>query len=157
ASVQTLKQGPALQAGLPTALVFPDLAALSKTIMIEKEFDDAKAYLKTELAERGVDARVQLYSLDVTADQSQAAVAAAQEAGQTLVFLYDAHIHPTQKSLLDAVRAAGKRVVVALMRDAYDAEFVPDGTLCVTNYGPRVDDVRVILNKAVASASPSAV
>ena len=43
------------------------------------------------------------------------------------------------------------------MRDAYDVEYVPEGMLCVTNFGPRAADITAVVAKAVGTSSPSAV
>jgi beta-N-acetylhexosaminidase len=156
-SSQTLRKGPTLQANASTAVIFPDLGALSKTIMIEQPLENAPAFLKERLGAAGISPEVSTYSLDATAEQRQAAVQAAQKADQALLFLYDAHIHSSQKEILDEVLQTKKRLVVALMRDAYDVEFVPEGTLCLTNFGPRVCDIEAVLGKAVSTGSASAV
>jgi hypothetical protein len=86
--------------------------------------------------------------------QVSAAAQAAAGAEQTILFIFDAHIHPVQKQLLEAVQSASRHLAVVLLRDAYDAEFVKDGILCLTNYGFRVCDIQAVFRKLF---SPSAV
>ena len=59
-----------------------------------------------------------------------------------------------KNSFLEAVQAASKRLVVVLLRDVYDVEYVKENVLCLTNYGFRVCDIEAVMKKLF---SPSAV
>jgi beta-N-acetylhexosaminidase len=156
-SFTTLRQGPGLQMGASTAAIFPTLGAMAETVMIEPALQKPDAYLRDRLQSFGFHGTVSLYALDPSAAETQAASQAAAGADQTILFLYDAHIHGGEKTLLEAVKESAKRLVVVLLRDAYDEEFVAEGTLCVTNYGPRLCHIEGILEKlaAVPAASPT--
>jgi len=78
-----------------------------------------------------------LYDLDYEATHLASSAAAAANADQTILFLFDAHIYPSQKQLLETIQGASKRLAVVLLRDVYDAEYVKDNVLCLTNYGFR--------------------
>ncbi len=153
ASVTVLRDGPPLLSGTPAMVLFPRISALAPTIMIEKELQDEAAFLRAQLKPLAMDIEPLLYDLDPTAEQIQRATEAAAKAPQTLIVLYDAHIHGAEKELLQAVQAKAKRLVVILLRDAYDIEFVLAGTLCLTNFGPRVCDLTAVFEKLVALAA----
>lgn len=161
-SATTLKPGTALANSATTAILFPRLSKLADKIMIEPEQLDEAAWLNQEWSSKTtIDPDLQsagvtigLYDIDPTTEQIPAAAAAAAGAEQTLLFLFDAHIYPSEKQLLEAVQAASKNLIVVLLRDVYDQEYVKDGTLCLTNYGFRVCDIQAVLRKLV---SPTAV
>ena len=154
-SVTTLKPGPAPAGGGKTAIFFPRLSALADKIMIEREQTDEAAWLKQAFEAVGsAQGSPVLYDLDPAAAHISEAAVAAANADQCILFLFDAHIYPSEKQLLEAVQAASKKLVVILLRDVYDAEFVSEGILSLTNYGFRVCDINAVLRKLF---SPSAI
>jgi beta-N-acetylhexosaminidase len=155
-SVMTLKQGPELTPSKTTAILFPRLSKLADKIMIEREQLDEAAWLGQSLKSLGVagPSTPYLYDIELQTSQISPAAEAAAQADQTILFLFDAHIYPAEKQLLEAVQAASKRLVVVLLRDVYDVEYVKEGTLCLTNYGFRVCDIQAVLRKLY---SPTAV
>src|SRR5207245_4360420 len=94
-----------------------------------------------------MDPYVHLVNLDPSADEIAAAAAAAGQADQTLLFVFDAHIYPSNKQLLDAIQSSARRLAVILLRDAYDAEYVKEGILCITDYGVRICEIEAALRK----------
>jgi len=136
-----------------TALIFPHLSKLAEKIMIEREQLDETVWLKQAFGASGIPI---LYDIEPGTAQMSAAAEAAAKADQTILFLFDAHIYPTEKQLMDAVQAATRRLMVVLLRDVYDAEYVKEGTLCLTNYGFRVCDIQAVFRKLSAPAAVSA-
>ena len=126
--------------------------------MIEREQLDEASWLTQTMAEAGLQrCSPFLYEIDPNASQISAAASAATQSEQTFLFLFDAHIYPSEKQLLEAVQTAAKHLVVVLLRDVYDAEYIKEGTLCLTNYGFRVCDIQAVLRKLFApSASTTA-
>jgi hypothetical protein len=153
-SAATVKPGAALVSHGSTAVLFPRLSALADKIMIEPEQLNEAAWLDQTLQTFGVQSRTVLYDIDPVAAQISSAAEAPAGADQALLFLFDAHIYPSEKQLLEAVQAAAKRLVVVFLRDVYDADYVKEGTLCLTNFGFRVCDIQAVLRKLF---SPSAV
>ncbi len=154
-SVTILKQGQSLSSAARTAVLFPKLSKLAEKIMIEREQLDEAGWLSQTLKSYGLHPKIELYDLESTIAQISSAADAAAGCDQTALFLFDAHIHPTEKELLEAVQAASKRLAVVLLRDAYDAEYVKDGTLCLTNYGFRVCDIQAVFRKLFTDKIPS--
>jgi hypothetical protein len=64
-------------------------------------------------------------------------VEVAGGAGATILFLYDAHLYPSNRALLDALQKAAPALGVVLMRDPWDAEYLAPGVVGVTAYGWR--------------------
>ena len=156
-SVTTLKEGPALSATGSTCAIFPRLSKMADKIMIERDQLDESGWLQKLFGESGV-ARLttHLYDLDYEASHLASSAAAAANADQTILFLFDAHIYPSQKELLETIQGASKRLAVVLLRDTYDTEYVKDVVLCLTNYGYRVCDIQAVLRKLFSlSAVPA--
>jgi beta-N-acetylhexosaminidase len=153
-SVTVLQDGPSPRADASTAVIFPRLSDLDSRIMIEKELLDEAAFWKNRLEPLGLKAQVVLYGLDPMEAEIQSAVAAAESHEQTLLFIFDAHIHAAQKVLLESLQAKGKPLAVILLRDVYDLAYVQKNSLCVTNYGFRICDLDVITQKLFAKRLP---
>jgi len=150
-SVSTLKQGPGLTASASTAVIFPRLSELANTIFIEKEQQSEKTYIQDRLGALGVtNTTIQIVGMDASAADTEAAKSAAAAADQTLLFVFDAHLQPGTKTLLDQVQTSAKKLTVVLLRDAYDVEYVKNGVLCLTNYGFRSCDIEAVLRKLLA-------
>lgn len=147
-SVSVLREGPAPTSHASTAILFPALSKMADTIMIESAQMNESAWLAQTFQQSGVKtSQATLYDLEATSEQRQAAVALAAEKDQTILFLFDAHRYESQRQLLDGVQTAARKLVVVLLRDAYDVEYVKSQTLCLTNYGFRVCDVEAALRK----------
>lgn len=157
ASATVLKPGAALSDSGSLAVIFPRLSALAEKIMIERAVCDEKTFLQELLGSLGgVRPTVQILDIEPTIADISTAASVAAGADQTLLFLFDAHLYPAEKQLLETVQAAAKRLAVVLLRDAYDADYVAGGTLCVTNYGFRTCDLRAVIGKLFAhSAIPT--
>ncbi len=145
-SVTVLKNGPALAASGSTTIIFPKLSSASDTIMVEEALCDEKTFL----SKRFSGASIHIVALEPSTPEIDAARQAAQTTDQTVLFLYDAHMISANHQLLDAVQAAAKKLVVVLMRDVYDAEWVKADVLCLTNYGYRVCDLEAVIGKLLS-------
>lgn len=153
-SVTTLRDGAAPASSASTAVIFPALSKLADKIMIESaQLKESEWIGKAFLTSGTPSTKVALYDLEVTADQINTAKTLATSQDQTILFLFDAHMYAAEKELLAALQSSAKKLVVVLLRDAYDAEFVAANTLCLTNYGFRVCDIEAVLRK-LFSPSP---
>ena len=54
-----------------------------------------------------------------------------------MLFLFDAHLYPSNRALLDAVQARARALAVVLLRDPYDASLLRPNILGITAYGFR--------------------
>ena len=128
-------------------MIFPHLSSAADKIMVEKELLDEKAFLQKRFSGIGLAPTIQIVGLEPTAAEIESAQQAAKASEQTVLFLYDAHMIEPNHRLLDAVQGAAKRLVIVLMRDVYDAEWVKPITLCLTAYGYRVCDLDAVIQK----------
>src|SRR5438552_4157226 len=71
------------------------------------------------------------------ATEIEEAAARAAAADATVLFLYDAHLYPSNRALLDAVQARARHLAVVLLRDPYDAALLAPGVLGITAFGWR--------------------
>jgi hypothetical protein len=117
------------------AVIFPRLSDLAARIMIEPVFADEKKFIRDRW--KGGTPGVELYGLDPTDDEIVNAAAAAGRADVTVFFCYDAHLHPRQKLLLDSLHQASRQVVMVLMRDPYDREYLEEKDAGVCIFGWR--------------------
>lgn len=146
-SVTMLRHGPALRKGPITAVIAPRLSQDARRIFFEEPLLEEAGFYKSQLKRSGLSGAVLTVGIDASDAEIQAAAVAAGGAEQTLLFLYDAHLIPAQKRLLDAVQANARHLVVVLLRDVYDAEWVNDHVLCLTNFGYRVCDLEAVFQK----------
>jgi beta-N-acetylhexosaminidase len=118
--------------------VFPRFSDLAPRITIEPEICDEPGYLKTAFGPFGVEPQTIVVGIEPTEDEISTSATAAGSADATILFLFDAHLYPGNRRLLEAVTgAAGTRCAVVLLRDPYDAAFLPAGVLGITAYGFR--------------------
>ena len=68
----------------------------------------------------------------------------------TLLFLYDAHLYPSNRALLDALQREAPALAVVLMRDPYDAALLAPGVLGLTAYGWRRCQLEAVLAHLLA-------
>ena len=55
----------------------------------------------------------------------------------TLFFLFDAHLHPGEQPLLKALQQTANNLVVIMMRDPYDRDFLTSHDTGMTAFGFR--------------------
>ncbi|OGR82066.1 MAG: hypothetical protein A2902_06595 [Elusimicrobia bacterium RIFCSPLOWO2_01_FULL_64_13] len=131
-------------------IIFPDLSELAEKIMVEKDEAGVPRFLKRESARFGLRPRIWVTAVENQPEEAARAGAEAAKADWTILFLWDAHLLPGNRKLLDAVQGSAKRLVVATLRDPYDAEFVREGTACLTAFGWRSCQVRAVLGKILS-------
>ncbi len=119
------------------AVVFPRLSALAARITVEPPMLDEARYVTETCALHGCTPVVEVVAVEPGEAEIAGAVGRARQAESTLLFLYDAHLLPSNRRLLDALQEAARSLVVVLMRDPYDAEFLAPGVLGITAYGWR--------------------
>ncbi len=71
----------------------------------------------------------------------------AKNSDLTILFCYDAHLYPANKKLLDAVQDAAKELVVDLLRDPYDADYIKAGVAGLTDFGWRACQIKAAIEK----------
>jgi beta-N-acetylhexosaminidase len=142
---------PVRNEGQSIAVIFPKFSSLDAKIMIEKEVLAEKEFIRREFNKFGHNPEVHLVSIEPTEDEIQQAVSLAQNSDLTILFCYDAHLYPSNKKLLEALQDAADQVVVDLLRDPYDAEYLKEGTAGLTDFGWRTCQIKAVIEKMCSS------
>jgi beta-N-acetylhexosaminidase len=119
------------------AVVFPRLSSLADRITIEAAVLDEAGYLHAAMLPYGVEPEVVVVGVEPSEAEIARARATAQAADATILFLYDAHLYPSNRQLLDRLQGTASALAVVLMRDPYDARLLAPGTFGITAYGWR--------------------
>jgi beta-N-acetylhexosaminidase len=127
------------------AVVFPRFSELAPRITIEPEVRDERVYLARVFGAGGVAPAITLVGIEPTPDEIAAAGASAADADATVLFLYDGHLYPSNRALLDAVQGRARRLAVVLLRDPYDGTLLAPGVLGITAYGFRACQIEAVV------------
>jgi hypothetical protein len=119
------------------AVVFPRLADLAPRITIEPEPSDATAYVTRTFGLAGIVPETVLVGVEPTPEEIAAAGALATAADATVLFLFDAHLYPSNRALLEACQARARGLAVVLLRDPWDAGLLAPGVVGLTAFGFR--------------------
>ena len=143
---------PAFRSGLNgrVLVIFPRLSALADRITIEAALLDEARYLREALAPYGIAPEVEVVGVEPGEDEIERARARATSADASILFLYDAHLYPTNRALLDALQREARALGVVLMRDPYDAEYLRPGVGGITAYGWRRCQLDAVLARLLA-------
>jgi len=118
-------------------VVFPRFSELAARITIEPEVCDEAGWVRGAFAPAGVAPDTHVVGIEPSAAEIEDAAARAAGADATVLFLYDAHLYPSNRALLDAVQARARRLAVVLLRDPYDAALLRPGVFGITAFGWR--------------------
>jgi beta-N-acetylhexosaminidase len=130
--------------------VFPRLSALADRITVETAMLDEARYLREAMAPYGIAPEVEVVGIEPGPAEIERARARATSADASILFLYDAHLHPTNRALLDALQRGARALGVVLMRDPYDAEYLAPGVGGITAYGWRRCQLDAVLARLLA-------
>src|SRR6267143_1257153 len=118
-------------------VVFPRFSELAARITIEPEVCDEIGWVRAAFAPAGVTPESRIVGIEPSAAEIEEAAARAAAADATVLFLYDAHLYPSNRALLDAMQARARHLAVVLLRDPYDAALLAPGVLGITAFGWR--------------------
>jgi beta-N-acetylhexosaminidase len=133
------------------AVIFPQFSSLDAKIMIEKEVLAEKDFIRREFNKFGRNPEIHLVSIEPTEEEIQQAVSLAQNSDLTIFFCYDAHLYPSNKKLLDALQDAAGKLVVDLLRDPYDEDYLEEGVAGLTDFGWRTCQIKAAIEKICSS------
>ena len=119
------------------AVVFPRFAELAARITIEPAVADEQGYVAGAFAPVGIAPETVLIGIEPTDAEIATAAERAAAADATVLFLFDAHLYPSNTALLDALQARARSLAVVLLRDPYDAALLQPGVRGITAYGFR--------------------
>ena len=131
-------------------VIFPRLSELAARITVEDVMQDEARFVREALAPYGVEPDVEIVAVEPDPSEVTRVVAAARAADATVFFLYDAHLYPSNRALLDAIQDAAPALGVVLMRDPWDAEWLRPGVAGMTAYGWRRCQLEAALARLLA-------
>ena len=131
-------------------VIFPRLSELAARITVEDVMQDEARFVREALAPYGVEPDVEIVAVEPDPSEVTRVVAAARAADATVFFLYDAHLYPSNRALLNAIQDAAPALGVVLMRDPWDAEWLRPGVAGMTAYGWRRCQLEAALARLLA-------
>ncbi len=129
------------------ALSFRNFHWFAANIMIEKEILPEKEFVRKEFQKFGINPAIQIVSIEPAAAEIQEAVNLAKNSDLTIFFCFDAHLYPSNKRLLEALQESAQELVVDLLRDPYDVEYLKAGVACLTDFGWRACQIKAAIEK----------
>ncbi|MFQ5897197.1 MAG: beta-N-acetylhexosaminidase [Candidatus Methylomirabilia bacterium] len=132
------------------AVVFPRLSSLADRITIEAQLLDEAHYLTAAVRPYGIAPEIQLVAIEPEPDEISRAAKLARDADATILFLFDAHLYPSNKALLDRLQETARALAVVPLRDPYDAEFLKAPVLGLTAFGFRLCQLEAVLARLLA-------
>ncbi|MBI2154533.1 MAG: beta-N-acetylhexosaminidase [Candidatus Rokubacteria bacterium] len=131
-------------------VIFPRFSSLADRITVEPALLDETAYLRAAFALFGVRPEILIVGIEPTDPEIERAVVLAARADIALLFLFDAHLYPSNRRLLDRLQETARALAVALLRNPYDAAYLRPGGLGVTAFGFRTCQLDAIIARLLA-------
>src|SRR5216684_5440879 len=100
-------------------VIFPRLSELAARITVEDVMRDEARFVRAALAPHGVEPAVEIVAVEPGEPEIARAAAAARAADAVILFLYDAHLYPSNRALLHALQDGAPALGVVLMRDPW--------------------------------------
>jgi beta-N-acetylhexosaminidase len=127
------------------AAIFPRFSDLAPRIFIEPAIQDERGWLTRAFAPVGIAPEPEIVGMEPSVDEIARAACAAARADATVLFLFDAHLYPSNRALLEAVQARARALAVVLLRDPYDAALLGPGVLGITAFGFRACQLEAVI------------
>jgi len=109
-----------------------------------------REFLRQEFQKFGLNADIKIVSIEPTEEEIQHAAHLAKNSDLTIFFCFDAHLYPSNKRLLEALQDAAPELVVDLLRDPDDADYIKEGAACLTAFGWRACQLKAAIEKMCA-------
>jgi beta-N-acetylhexosaminidase len=135
-------------------VIFPQFSFFAAKIMIEQEVLSEKEFVRKEFQKYGLDPEIFIVSIEPAAAEIHQAVHLAQNSDLTIFFCFDAHLYHSNQRLLEALQDAAKELVVDLLRDPDDADYLKEGVAGLTAFGWRACQIRAAIEKMCSSLAP---
>ncbi|MDF2881474.1 MAG: beta-N-acetylhexosaminidase [Clostridiaceae bacterium] len=113
------------------------------------------ALLSSLLANNGFTSSAYGTNTSPTTSQISAAVTKAGDADVVIITTYTANTNTAQQNLVKAIMAAGKKVVVAAMRNPYDITAFPEVNGYIATYGNRNISTNSLVKVLIGEVNPS--
>lgn len=133
-------------------VLFPELSSVARERFLEPVLLNPKDFLKKVFSQFGASLnRMEMISIDPNENERGKIKELACQHELVLFFCWDAHSFRSTRELLETLQQTSRRLVVVLLREPQDREWVLAGTACVTAHGFRVCQVEAVLRKIFSS------
>jgi beta-N-acetylhexosaminidase len=132
-------------------IVFPRFSELAGRITIEAPLTDEQGWITRACAPLGITPSIILVGIEPSREEIAKAAEAAGVADATVLFVYDAHLYPTNRELLDVLQKRARNLAAVLLRDPYDTALLRPETLGITAYGFRRCQLEAVLARLAGS------
>ena len=130
------------------SVLFPDLSSIVRERFIETELLEGRDFIRRTFSQFGVPApNFQMISVDPDEKERSKIKAMAQEQDLAFFFCWDAHLFGGTRQLLEELQGTAKCLVVILLREPRDLEWLRLEFACVTGYGSRICQIEAALRK----------
>jgi hypothetical protein len=126
-------------------VIVPRFSELAPRITIEEVLQREAAWIERAFAPLGIAAEPLVVGVEPSDAEIADAAARAAVADATVLFLFDAHLYPSNRALLEAVQRRARALAVVLLRDPWDATLLAPGVLGLTAYGFRDCQLRAVV------------
>jgi hypothetical protein len=112
---------------------------------------DERAWVRSVFGAAGITPGVSVVGIEPKPEEIAAAAEEAAAADAAVLFLFDAHLYPSNRALLDALQARARRLAVVLLRDPYDVALLKPGVRGLTAYGFRTCQLEAVVARLTHS------
>ena len=126
-------------------VIVPRFSDLAPRITIEDALQREAEWVERVFAPVGI--RPEPLVVGVEPSEAEIAEAGERAAGAdaTVLFLFDAHLYPSNRALLERVQQRARALAVVLLRDPWDGALLAPGVLGLTAYGFRDCQLRAVI------------
>jgi beta-glucosidase-like glycosyl hydrolase len=128
-------------------IVFPQLSSFAPKIMIERPFENEKQFFADRLKNSGTPPPVEVYPIEPGETDIARCATLARQKPAIIFFCFDAHLYPAEKTLLTTLQQATQKLIVVLMRDPYDKDFLRPQDTALTAFGFRKCQIEAVLGR----------
>jgi len=129
--------------------IFPDLHEIARErLWIESDLLDPENFLWKKFSQFGIPLKgIELVSLDPKLGERAKIRERVREEELVFFFCSDAHLFSGTRELLKSLQETSRRLVVILMKEPRDFDWILPGTACVTGYGFRASQIEAVIEK----------
>lgn len=155
AGVQIISQGNGLLPLSPAwclnhsfRVIFPDLSPIAKERFLESSLLDPEPFVRQNFSQYGVPLKkLEKIPLQPTPKEREMIVENGKGEELTLFFCWDARQFSETRELLKDLQAENSRLVVMLLREPEDREWIGPKTACLSAHGFRMVQTRALIEK----------
>ncbi len=133
-------------------VLFPDLGPITQERFLEFPLLEPESFLRRSFSQHGIPLKkIEKVSIQPTPKERERIKENGQEDDLTLFFCWDAHLFSESRELLKDLQETGGRLVVILLREPLDCEWILPKTACLGAQGFRLVQIEAVLERLFSS------